>query len=133
MSQYTKKCTFRKEGNQVKTEMYERIEILQVNRVISEKVADYAKRIVDRILLEMPEAEQEKLEMFITHLAMAGKRAEEGAEENPIDEAILQGVKEEEAYEQAIVLRDQFLSMTDIKFPETEKDFLSVHLCNLLS
>ena len=117
----------------MKTEMYERIEILQVNRVISEKVADYAKRIVDRILLEMPEAEQEKLEMIITHLAMAGKRAEEGTEENPIDEAILQGVKEEEAYEQAIVLRDQFLSMTDIKFPETEKDFLSVHLCNLLS
>ena len=73
----------------MKTEMYERIEILQVNRVISEKVADYAKRIVDRILLEMPEAEQEKLEMFITHLAMAGKRAEEGTEENPIDEAIL--------------------------------------------
>ena len=48
--------------------------------------------------------------MFITHLAMAGKRAEEGTEENPIDEAILQGMKEEEAYEQAIVLRDQFLS-----------------------
>ncbi len=117
----------------MKTEMYERIQILQVNGVISEKVADYTRSIVDRILLEVPEVEQEKLEMFITHLAMAGKRAEEGTEENPIDEAILQGMEEEEAYEHAVVLRDQFLSMTDINFPKTEKDFLSVHLCNLLS
>lgn len=117
----------------MKTEMYERIQILQVNGVISDKVADYTKSVVDRILLEVPEVEQEKLEMFITHLAMAGKRAEEGTEENPMDEAILQGMKEEEAYEQAVVLRDQFLSMTDIKFPKTEQDFLSVHLCNLLS
>lgn len=113
--------------------MYERIQILQVNGVISEKVADYAKKIIDRILSEVPGVEQEKLEMFITHLAMAGKRAEEGTEENPIDEAILEGMKEEEAYEKAVALRDQLLSMTDIVFPETERDFLSVHLCNLLS
>ncbi len=117
----------------MKNELYERIQILQVNRVISEKVADYTKSIIDRILSEVPEAEQEKLEMFITHLAMAGKRAEEGTEENPIDDTILQGMKEEEAYKKAVMLRDQFLSMTDIEFPETEKDFLSVHLCSLLS
>lgn len=117
----------------MKTELFERIWILQVNGVISEKVADYTRSIVERILSEVPEVEQEKLEMFITHLAMAGKRAEEGTEENPIDEAVLQVVKEEEAYEKAVMLRDQFLSMTDINFPKTEQDFLSVHLCNLLS
>lgn len=117
----------------MKTEMYERIQILQVNGVISEKVADYTKSVVDRILSEVPEVEREKFEMFITHLAMAGKRAEEGTEENPIDEAVLQGMKEEEAYEKAVMLRDEFLAMTDIKFPETEQDFLSVHLCNFLS
>lgn len=117
----------------MKTELFERIWILQVNGVIGEKVADYTRSIVERILSEVPEVEQEKLEMFITHLAMAGKRAEEGTEENPIDEAVLQVVKEEEAYEKAVMLRDQFLSMTDINFPKTEQDFLSVHLCNLLS
>lgn len=117
----------------MKEELYERIQILQVNDVISGKVAEYVKSVVDRILSEVPAVDREKMETFITHLAMAGKRAEEGTKENAIDEAVLQSVKEEEAYERAVMLRDQFLSMTDIVFPEAEQDFLSVHLCNLLS
>ncbi len=117
----------------MKGTMYERIRILQSNGVISEKVADYSRDIVDLILSELPDVDQDKLEMFITHLAMAAMRAETGIAENPIDEALLEEIKEEEAYPKAIALRDRLLVMTDIPFPETEKDFLSVHLCNLLS
>ena len=61
------------------------------------------------------------------------QRAEEGTEENPMDEALLESIREEPAYEKAVELRDRILAETDIAFPKTEQDFLSVHLCNLLS
>lgn len=73
------------------------------------------------------------MEMFITHLAMAGKRAEEGTEENPIDGAVLEAVKMAAVYPDALKMRDSLLLQTDIVFPEAEQDFLSVHLCNLLT
>ncbi|MEG1848699.1 MAG: PRD domain-containing protein [Lachnospiraceae bacterium] len=114
-------------------ELYERIGILEKNEIISVKVADYARKIVDYILSRCPGVSQDKMEMFITHLAMAGKRAEERTEENPIDEGILEAVKMEAVFPEAVEIRDRILSMTDIVFQETEKDFLSVHLCNFLS
>lgn len=117
---------------ELKEALYLRVKILAENDVISGKVADYTVRVVDQILMEIPEATQDKVEMFITHLAMAGKRAEEGTEENPIDGAILEAVKLEAVYLAALEMRDSLLSQTDIVFPETERDFLSVHLCNLL-
>ena len=116
----------------MKEALYFRVKILEENEVISRKVADYTCRVVDQVLEQIPAATQDKVEMFITHLAMAGKRAEEGTEENPIDEAILAAVKKEAVYPAALTMRDSLLSQTDIVFPETERDFLSVHLCNLL-
>lgn len=117
----------------MKEALYLRIGILKDNGVISQKVADYACWVVDQLLAAVPEMSQEKAEMFITHLAMAGKRAEEGTPENPIDQMILEAVKQEAVYPRALSMRDSLLSQTDINFPETEKDFLSVHLCNLLT
>lgn len=116
----------------MKKELYERVGILEDNGMISQKVACYSREIVDLILSQIREVSQEKLEVLITHLAMAGKRAEEGIEENPIDGAILEAMKSETVYPEAIELRDKILSRTNIVFPETERDFLSVHLCNLL-
>lgn len=117
----------------MKEALYFRVKILEENEVISRKVADYVCRTVDQILEQIPEATQDKVEMFITHLAMAGKRAEEGTEEKPIDGAILETVKMEAVYPAALTMRDSLLSQTDIVFPEMERDFLSVHLCNLLT
>lgn len=117
----------------MKESLYARIGILEENGIVGKKVADYAKNIVDQILTEFPDAEQDKMEMFITHLVMAGQRTVDGVVENPIDAALLEAMKEEPAYPGAIELRDKLLAQTDIEFPQTEKDFLSVHLCNLLT
>lgn len=113
-------------------ELYERIGILEDNEIISGKVADYARKIVDYILFRCPGVPQDKMEMFVTHLAMAGKRAEERTEENPLDEGILAAVKTEVVFPKAVEIRDRILSMTDIVFSETEKDFLSVYLCSFV-
>ena len=112
--------------------LYERIAILEQNGVISAKAAAYSRHVTDLILAENKDVSQDKMEMFITHLAMAAQRAEEGAEENPMDEALLESMKEEPAYEKALKLRDRILAETDIVFPKPERDFLPVPLGNLL-
>ena len=94
--------------------LYERIAILEQNGVISPKVAACSRQVTDLVLSAKEDVSQDKMEMFVTHFAMAGQRAEP-------------------AYEEALKLRDQILAETDIQFPKTEQDFLSVHLCSLLS
>lgn len=132
INQYTKYCILKEEGKSLQEELYVRVGILEDSGLISGKVACYAREVIDMILSEFPRVSQDKLEMFITHLSMAGKRAEEGIEENPIDRGILEAVKLEAVYPNAKKMRERILCMTDIVFPETERDFLSVHLCNLL-
>ena len=67
----------------------------------------------------------------ITHLAMAGQRILEGKEEKPLDGQILETVKQEPVYGSALDFLTYMLNQTDLEFPDTEKDFLTVHLCNL--
>lgn len=117
----------------LKETLYFRVSILEDNQVISRKVAEYTRQMIDLVLGQKPDVMQDKAEMFFTHLAMAGKRAEEGTEENPIAADIFKAVKQEPVFGEAVKLRDEMLSKTDIIFPETEKDFLSIHLCNLLN
>ena len=117
----------------LKEMLYYRVLILEDNQIISRKVAAYTRQMIDLVLEQKPDVLQDQAEMFFTHLAMAGKRAEEGIRENPLDTAILEAVKQELFFEEAVKLRDEILSRTDIQFPETEKDFLSVHLCSLLN
>lgn len=109
------------------------IEILEKGGVISQKVALFSKKVTEIMLQELEHPEQDKMEMFITHLAMAGKRMEEGTEENPMDEDLLESIKEEPDYEKAFKLLERLLGETDLRFSKTEQDFLSVHICNLLS
>ena len=51
--------------------LYERIAILEQNGVISPKAAAYSRHVTDLILAADEDVSQDKMEMFITHLAMA--------------------------------------------------------------
>ncbi|MEY8352147.1 PRD domain-containing protein [Lachnospiraceae bacterium 54-53] len=113
--------------------LYRRLDILEENQVICREVADYSRKVTERILEIKPDTEEDKAAMFITHLAMAGQRVLDHGSEQPLDDAILEGVKREPIYETAVALRDELLQETDLRFPESERDFLTVHLCNLLS
>ena len=48
-----------------------------------------------------------------------------------MDGQILESVKQEPAYSKALDFLTYMLNQTDLEFPDTEKDFLTVHLCNL--
>lgn len=118
---------------ELKDILNQRLDILEENHVICKKVADYSRKAVVRILEEKPDTEEDKAAMFITHLAMAGQRVLDGAVEHPLDNILLDGIKKEPVYQRAAALKEELLKETDIQFPEAERDFLTVHLCNLLS
>ena len=109
----------------------QRLEILLNSGVISQRISDYCKTAVKLLIKQKPEADGDRAAMFITHLAMAGQRILEGKEETPLDGQILESVKQEPAYSKALDFLTYMLNQTDLEFPDTEKDFLTVHLCNL--
>lgn len=113
--------------------LMERLNILEENHVICNEAGNFSKKAVMLILSEIPDLEEAKAVMFITHLAMAGQRILDGANEIPLDSQVLKSVMGEPVYKQAQELRDELLQKTDIEFPQSEKDFLTVHLCNLLA
>ncbi len=117
---------------ELKVILNQRLDILVENHVICKEVADYSRRVVKQVLAEKPDTEEEKAIMFITHLAMAGQRVADGTKESPLDAMILEGVRKEPVYKRAEALTEELLKETEIRFPESEKDFLIVHLCNLL-
>ena len=109
----------------------QRLEILLNSGVISQRISDYCKTAVKLLIKQKPEADGDRAAMFITHLDMAGQRILEGKEEKPLDGQILESVKQEPAYSKALDFLTYMLNQTDLEFPDTEKDFLTVHLCNL--
>lgn len=109
----------------------QRLEILLNSGVISQRISDYCKTAVKLLIKQKPEADGDRAAMFITHLAMAGQRILEGKEQKPLDGQILESVKQEPAYSKALDFLTYMLNQTDLEFPDTEKDFLTVHLCNL--
>ena len=109
----------------------QRLEILLSSGVITQSISDYSKTVVKLLINQKPEADSDRAAMFITHLAMAGQRILEGKEEKPLDGQILETVKQEPVYGSALDFLTYMLNQTDLEFPDTEKDFLTVHLCNL--
>lgn len=77
--------------------------------------------------------DEEKMAMFTTHIAMAIQRILNGDVENPLEEAVLEELRKEEAYEKADEVAEKIYDIIEVEFPETEKEYLVVHLCNLFS
>ena len=103
----------------------QRLEILLNSGVISQRISDYCKTAVKLLIKQKPEADGDRAAMFIR------QRILEGKEEKPLDGQILESVKQEPAYSRALDFLTYMLNQTDLEFPDTEKDFLTVHLCNL--
>ena len=113
--------------------LYQRLEILEQAGLIERRVAVQTDKIIGLIYQGKPEVDTEKMEMFTTHIAMAMQRILKGEEENPLAEAVLEGLKEEPCYEEAVALAQKVYETVDIAFPQTEQEYLIVHLCNLFS
>lgn len=108
----------------------ERINILQQANVISDIVATYVKRVIDE--LEPTFAKnQSGMEMFTTHLAMATQRITQQENGEELDDVIWNDVMLSPYFEQANVVYESITKYAPCTFPQGEKKFLIMHLCNL--
>ena len=113
--------------------LYQRLEILEQAGLIEKRVAEQTDRIIRLIYGAKPEVDTEKMEMFTTHIAMAMHRILNEENENPLAKEVLEGLKEEAVYAQVEALAQNVYETVDIEFPQVEREYLIVHLCNLFS
>lgn len=114
-------------------EVKERLKIMEDAGMISCGVSEFCMMAAGLILAEHPGADSDKLNMLITHLALAGERMKKGdTGEMQISQEVLDTVKEERVYPQACGISRKILECTTLKFTQAETDFLTVHLCNIL-
>ncbi len=116
----------------MKSELYERLDILQEAELISNSVNEYCKTTVDYILGNYSQLNEEKMAIFVTHLAMASQRVLNGKNENPVDDTILNSLKMEAVYDETMNLINKIIDNDVVCFPKSEIGYLQIHLCNLL-
>ena len=114
-------------------ELYQRLEILEGAGLIEKRVAEQTEKIIRLIYSGKPEVDAEKMEIFVTHIAMAMQRILNGQKEEPLSEAVLKELQEEASYENAKSLAQKVYETVNIEFPMVEQEYLIVHLCNLFS
>lgn len=101
----------------------------EIDEGIRTAVIDFIKNIESSYSIEIIE---DNGAMLVSHLAMALGRIKRGEEIESIDEEIFKEVKETETYKEL----DRFYLILekslDIQIPQTEKDYIALHLCALI-
>lgn len=108
----------------------ERMDILQQAAVITQEVSDFVKRIIDLLEPEFPEKES-GMEMFTTHLAMATQRILSNDEVENLDDMIWNEVRISPYFSEAEKTYQIIVKDAPCDYPEGERKFLIMHLCNL--
>lgn len=117
----------------LKKETEMRLELMIQAGMISERTRAFCMKAAQLLLEEQKHCDGDKLNMLITHLAMAADRMEkDNAEENAVAAEIFEEVRREECFQRAVSLVDRILKDAPAPFTGTERDFITIHLCNLL-
>ena len=111
----------------------QRMQILRDAGVISGEIADFMNQVIDLLAERFPEAQQEKLEMFTTHLAMAAERIRKGETVDELDEGAWEEIRGSEHFAEAKSFMDEMLAVCPVEFPEGESRFMMLHICSMLS
>ncbi|MEG0577181.1 MAG: PRD domain-containing protein [Bacilli bacterium] len=112
-------------------ELNERLEILHSADMIDQKVVDFCQMVISILFKIKEDYSTESLEIFVTHLAMASQRALKNEAEGDISQDIINAVKLDPAYTTAKLFLEKMMKKTDIVFPDSEKNLLLIHLCNI--
>jgi len=70
--------------------------------------------------------------MLVSHLAMALGRIERREEIQTMDEELFTEVKETQTYKELDMFYDILEENLGSEIPESEKDFIALHLCTLI-
>ena len=109
-----------------------RIQILKNGGIIGEDVAAFMEQVIDMMAADYPQIPMDPAAMFTTHLAMALERIKKGEIVEALDEEIFAEVLECPEYPAALGFRDKMLAFCPIPFPDSEAQFILMHICNML-
>lgn len=110
-----------------------RMELLESQQVICKKAGDSGRIALEILLEECPELNEEKAITFLTHLVMAVQRMELKKEEpERLDPVIFEEIRSTNNFYQGEELLKKLCKRLERRFSECEREFLLVHLCNLL-
>ena len=111
----------------------QRIQILQMGGVIGEDVAEFMNKVIDMMAADYSQIGMDPAAMFTTHLAMALERIKKGEVVEALDAEIFAEVTEAPEYPMAVEFRDKMLAFCPVEFPESEAQFIAMHICNMLA
>lgn len=113
--------------------MEKRLELLESQQAICKKAGDSGRIALEVLLEECPELNEEKAITFLTHLVMAVQRIELKKEEPArLDPVIYEEIRNADNFHQGVELLEKLCKRLERRFSECEREFLVVHLCNLL-
>ena len=113
--------------------LHERLSILEKAGLITSQVTAQVEKVLNLLGEQERRLDQEKLETFTTHIALALQRIDKGQYEEPLNEDVLKELKKESAYPEAEKFAVKFKDAVGVDIPKTEEEYLLVHLCNLFS
>lgn len=111
----------------------QRIQILQMGGVIGNDVAEFMNKVIDMMAADYPQIGMDPAAMFTTHLAMALERIKKGEIVEALDDEIFAEVTAAPEYPMALQFREKMLSFCPVSFPESESQFIAMHICNMLA
>lgn len=111
----------------------QRIEILKTGGVIGADVAEFMNKVIDMMAADYPQIPMDPATTFTTHLAMAVERIRKGEIVEALDEDLFEDVKACPEYPMALEFRDKMLAFCPVAFPESESQFIAMHICNMLA
>ncbi|HZJ85861.1 MAG TPA: PRD domain-containing protein [Erysipelotrichaceae bacterium] len=112
--------------------MRDRLSILKDNKVINEEVFDFSWNVYNDLLIPKGFNPNE-LVVFMTHLAMSSQRILNKDIVASMESAIFGQLEESDNFNKAEDLMNEILSKTSIDFPDSEKQYLMLHIINMLS
>lgn len=116
---------------ELRKELQERLEILQSAGMIEDEVVVFCERTIDLIWEEIEQPSAEKMEIFVTHLAMAAQRILQRQEEEMVDAFIEEQLQSDPMYEKAKAILHKIEQLSNLEFPDSERHLLLIHVCNI--
>lgn len=111
--------------------MKERLTVLVENNIVAKEIADYTLDVYNDFIVAKG-LDGAPAEVFLTHLAMASQRIKDDEIVNYMDDAILADIKNFEKFDEVVELTNAILEKSIVVFPESEVQFLWLHMCNII-
>jgi len=109
----------------------QRMKILKDGGVISDSTEQFMCHVIDMID-SLDNIDAQRAETFTTHMAMSLERIAKGNIVTAMDRDTYQDVRQCPEFESAQNFYDSFAEELPLPIPESEKEFLLLHICNLM-